>query len=77
MVQRRPPTLEQLSVDVSASRRVYEVGYLIGDFVVTRWGRVALLQLIRTNGDTAAALGLSASAFEDAWYAYVSERYLS
>jgi hypothetical protein len=33
--------------------------------------------LVRTNGNTTAVLGLSSAQFEAAWYAWVSERYLS
>jgi hypothetical protein len=76
MVGGRPPTLEQLSADVSTSRQVYEVGFTIGEFVAATGGRQALVRLIQTNGDTAAVLGLSPRAFEDAWYAFVRERYL-
>ena len=72
-----PPTLDQLNADFAVTRQIYEVGYLIGEFVVARFGQAALTQLIRANGDTAAVLGLSAQAFQDAWYAYVRERYLS
>jgi len=77
MVAGRPPTLDELSADVAASRQVYEVGYTIGEFVVARGGREALVRLVRANGDTRAVLGLDARAFEEAWYAFVRERYLS
>lgn len=72
-----PPTLDQLNADFSASRQVYEVGYTIGEFVVARGGREALVRLIQANGDAVAVLGLSTRAFEEAWYAFVRERYLS
>ncbi len=77
MVNGNPPTLEQLNSDVSASRQVYEVGYLIGEFVAVRFGQPTLVQLIRANGDTATVLGMSPQSFETAWYAFVRERYLS
>lgn len=77
LVRGNPPTLDQLNADFAVSRQVYEVGYLIGEFIVARFGRDALVQLIRANGDTSAVLGLSAQAFQDAWYAYVRARYLS
>jgi hypothetical protein len=77
LVQGRPPTLAQLDVDVTAWRQVYEVGYLIGEFVVARGGLAGLRDLIRTNGNTLAVLGLSSAQFEAAWYAWVRERYLS
>jgi hypothetical protein len=75
MVRGTPPTLAQLNADVTQGRQVYEVGYLLGEFVVASWGRDGLLRLIRANGDTSSALGLSSSAFEEAWFAFVRERY--
>jgi len=73
----RPPTLDDLNTDVTAGRQVYEVGYTIGEFVVARGGRETLVRLIQANGDTVAVLELSTRAFEEAWYAFVRERYLS
>jgi hypothetical protein len=77
MVGGRPPTLDALNAVVTASRQVSEGGYTIGEFVVARGGREALVRLIEANGDTVAVLGLSTAAFEEAWYAFVRERYLS
>lgn len=77
MVAGDPPTLDELDADVTVSRRIYEVGYLIGEFVVVRGGPRALAELVRANGDTARVLGLTRSAFEQAWYVFVRDRYLS
>ena len=60
LAQGRFPTLGQLDADPNASRQVYEVGYLIGEFVVARAGRAGLLRLIRANGDVT-ALGFAES----------------
>ena len=54
---------------------VYDIGYLIGEFVVARWGQAALHDLIAVNGDTSAALGLSQPAFEQRWFAFVQNQY--
>jgi hypothetical protein len=75
LVSGQPPTLAELNADVMDSHKVYEVGFLIGEFVVSRGGTPALAGLIRTNGDTQAVLGLSTSGFEQAWYAFVRHRY--
>jgi hypothetical protein len=72
----RPPTLQELDLDVTAGRRVYEVGYVLGEFIVARAGRAGLVSLIMARGDTAAVLGLSPSEFQAAWYAFVRDRYL-
>jgi hypothetical protein len=71
------PTLQQLNVDPNAGRQIYELGYVLGDFIVSRWGRAAFLRLIQTNADLPSVLGVSATEFESAWQSYVRERYLS
>jgi hypothetical protein len=55
--------------------RVYEVGYSIGEFAVTRWGQRALRDLIAANGDTDAVLAISLADFQRDWFAFVRERY--
>lgn len=75
LVQGRFPTLSELDADPNTSRQVYEVGYLIGEFVVARAGRDGLLRLIRANGDVTSVGFASPAAFEEAWKAFVRERY--
>jgi hypothetical protein len=71
----RFPTLSALDADPDASRQVYEVGYLIGEFVVFRAGREGLLRLVRANGDVGVIGFASPRAFEEAWAGFVRDRY--
>jgi hypothetical protein len=71
----RFPTLADLDADPNASRQVYEVGYLIGEFVVARAGREGLLRLIRSNGDETVLGFASPAAFESEFAAFVRSRY--
>lgn len=71
------PTLQQLNAEPNAATQIYEVGFLLGEFVVARWGPAALVSLIRANGDVSGVLGLSVSAFEAAWRHYVETHDLS
>ena len=70
------PTLQQLNADPNAGRQIYEVGYVLGEFIVSTWSRDTYLQLIRANGDIARVLGVSPAEFESAWRAFVRRRYL-
>jgi hypothetical protein len=70
------PTLAELNADPNAGRQVYELGYVIGEFIVTRWGRAGLLELIRANGDVSAAFGATPGAFETEMYAWIRAKYL-
>lgn len=68
-----PPSLELLnSFD---NNRVYEVGYSIGEFVVSRWGQRGLRDLMAGNGDIAAVLRVTPADFHRDWFAFVRERY--
>ncbi len=77
LAQGRFPTLSELDADPNASRQVYEVGYLIGEFVVARAGREGLLRLIRTNGDLTVLGFASPAAFESEWASFVRARYFA
>ena len=71
------PTLQQLNADVNADTQIYQLGFVLGEFIVSRWGRPAFLRLIETNADIPGVLGLSTADFEAAWQSYVRGRYLS
>jgi hypothetical protein len=77
MVRGSYPTLQQLSVDFTAGRQIYELGYVLGEFIVSRWGETGLRRLIQSGADLQGTLGLSAAEFESARQAWVRERYLS
>jgi len=71
------PTLQQMNVDPNGGTQIYQVGYVLGEFIVSTWGRPAFLRLIQTNADLQSVLGVSAAEFESAWQSYVRQRYLS
>jgi len=73
MTALQPPAFA--SLDSVENGRVYDIGYSIAEFVVARWGRRGLTDLVSANGDTAAALGIPLSAFERDWFAFARQRY--
>ena len=68
-----PPTLARLNGFDNAD--VYGVGYLIGEFIVSRWGQQGLGALLRNRGDTVAVTGLGEAEFLAAWYEFVRRQY--
>jgi hypothetical protein len=50
--------------------------YQNGEFIVSRYGRAALLRLIETSADGQGVLGIAHPAFEQAWQSFVRQRYL-
>lgn len=68
-----PPPFD--SLNTFDNTRVYEVGYSIAEFVVSRWGQTALIRLVTSNADTAAVLGTSLGDFQRDWFTFVRDRY--
>ena len=71
------PSLADLDAPYGSAntRQVYEVGYVLGQFIVGQWGLDGLVRLIRTNGNLPSALGISASEFESRWHAFLHAEY--
>lgn len=71
------PTLQQLNADLNADSQIYQLGFVLGEFIVSRYGRPSFLRLIETSADLQGVLGVSSAEFEAAWQSYVRQRYLS
>jgi len=69
------PSLADLDAAYNVSGRVYQVGYVLGEFIVQRWGQDGLVRLIQSNGDLPVALGVTTPEFESAWHAFLHEKY--
>ena len=69
----QPPALADLNR--IENTRVYEVGGLIGAFVVETWGRAALRELVRTGGALETVLGVDQTRFVSQWMDYLERRY--
>ncbi|MEO8075968.1 MAG: hypothetical protein ABI818_06525 [Acidobacteriota bacterium] len=63
------PSRADLNADPNAGRQIYEMGDVIGEFVVARWGRAGLLDPIRGRGDVDAVSGVTPAASGIAMYA--------
>ena len=71
----RYPTLSQLNADATSSHQIYEVGYVLGEFVVETWGHPALVRLVLLQGDVVAVCGVSVPEFEARWYGFLRTKY--
>ena len=78
MVEGDYPSLFELNNDYNTgNRKMYELGYVIGEFIVETWGRDSLVQLIENNGDIQLVLDISESEFENQMYEFIENRYLN
>lgn len=73
LANHQPPAFSQFN-DLN-DRRIYEIGYLVGEFAASRWGQSALHDLVLSNGDTARRLGIDQASFEQQWFAFVQTKY--
>lgn len=69
------PSLAELDSAYDVSRRIYQVGYVLAEYVVQTWGLDGLVRLVQRNGDLSAALGVTAAAFETGWHQFLHDRY--
>ena len=73
MTAHAPPSLASLTT--IGEPRIYEIGYVVGEFVVSRWGQSGLRSLVLSGGNTQASLGLSQAEFESQWFQFVMQKY--
>ncbi len=75
LVAGRYPTLAELDAPFSANRQVYQVGYLLGQFIVKTWTMDGLIRLIQSNGDIPGTFDISVAEFEARWHAFLHAEY--
>jgi hypothetical protein len=69
------PSLAELNANANISGQVYELGFLIGEFLVATWGQDTLVRLIQTNGDLRTVVGLDEGPFMARWFDFVRQKY--
>jgi hypothetical protein len=70
------PTIAELNGDFNnGDQKIYEVGYLITEFILHEWGKVKLIELIRNLGDVENVLDISVTDFEGKWKTFVDAKY--
>jgi hypothetical protein len=76
LVNGNSPTLAGLNANWQTNTQIYDVGYLLVEYIVETWGKPQLATLINALGDIQAVLGISVAAFESDWYEFVRAKYL-
>ena len=78
MVSGNYPTLAELNTDYNVSNHsIYDVGYVLLEYVVLTWGMNTVIELIKNNGNLSNSLGMTTQEFESGWYQFVEEKYLN
>jgi hypothetical protein len=72
------PTIAELDEGFNTSTyQIYDVGYLITEFILNKWGSDKLNQLIKKNGNLQSVLGISTTEFGSQWEQFVKQKYFS
>jgi hypothetical protein len=74
LVRGHYPSLQELN-KVNENGKIYDLGYLLIDFIRNTWGKKAVINIIKQNGDIQRALSLSEAEFETQFYAYLIKEY--
>lgn len=61
--------------DLNTNNQIYNVGYTIIEYVVEKWGKEKLPDLITSYVDIQKVLNVSESEFEKGWVNFVNEKY--
>ncbi len=65
------PTLKELNT----SNQIYNVGYTIPEYLVSKYGKVKLPDFIKSYCDFEKVLGVSEKEFEKGWHQFVAANY--
>lgn len=73
LVDQDPPTIAELNS--MSNTYVYEVVFLIGEYITETWGYDDLQELIQNNGDLMETLSMTSTEFREAWFQFVKDKY--
>lgn len=78
LVQGNFPTLAELSSDFnSGNQKIYQVGYLLSEFIINTWGKPGYISIIKSNGNIQSTFGITNKQFEEDWKVFVTDKYLA
>lgn len=75
MVAGEYPAMSELEKEEGSRQRIYPLGYVIGEFIVEKWGYEGLQTLIRNHGDVTKSFNITQQEFDTEWQEFVKEKY--
>lgn len=76
MVNGNYPTMDALNTEQGDQQSIYQLGFVIAEFIIETWGYDGMHTLIENHGDLQKTFDLTKAEFESQWYAFVSQKYL-
>jgi hypothetical protein len=78
MVSGNYPSMDDLNSGFRLDgNKIYKTGYILAEYIINKWGKVALISLIQNNGEINRTLGISVPDFQSGWYRFLKGKYLS
>ena len=78
MVSGNYPILNELNTDYNSSNHyIYDVGYILLEYIVQTWGMDGVIGLVQNNGNITNQLGITTQEFESGWYQFVVNKYMN
>jgi hypothetical protein len=72
------PTIAELNSDYnSGDRKIYQVGYLLSEYIIAEWGKIDYVNMIKQNANIESVLGITTQQFEAGWKNFVMTKYFS
>lgn len=72
----RYPQLSELNVRTKG-QKIYTCGYTLIEYILSKYGRSKLIELIKSYGDLKTVLGVSEKQFSKDWYEFIDHKYLN
>ncbi len=70
------PTIAELNSDFNTGvNKIYSVGYLLSEYIITNWDKDKYIGIIRSNGNIQETLGITTQEFEAGWKKFVIAKY--
>ncbi|HPG38185.1 MAG TPA: hypothetical protein PLP19_05715 [bacterium] len=71
------PTIAELNADFnSGNHKIYQLGYSLVEYIISRWGEAAIVNLIKSNGNIKTSLHITTTEFESGWRSFIENKYL-
>jgi len=72
------PTIAELNSNFnSGNYKIYEVGYLLSEYIIETWSKISYVNMIKQNANIESVLGITTQQFEAGWKNFVMTKYFA
>jgi hypothetical protein len=71
------PTIAELNADFNTgNHKIYQLGYSLVEYIISRWGEAVVVNLIKSNGNIKMSIDVTTTEFESGWRSFIENKYL-